>query len=333
MRKSPYDILGVSFGASAEDIKKAHRKLAQKWHPDRNPGNPLAEEKFKEIQAAYERLAGKSQEDRGQPDESSRGSFGDSFSDFFKDPPPPPSQGEDVEVDLEITLKDALLGCARVVSFWRAAHCSACSGSGSPMARPDPCERCKGRGQTGGSFALFSEICSRCEGSGIAPQSRCGVCGGTGLVREERELSYNIPAGIDHGMRLRAKGEGHYGRGRPAPGDLYAHISIKADKMYVKTGKTLTRRLAVDALDLILGGEARVELPAGGSVDVKIPPGMAHGSKLRLAGLGSPAIGDPTRGDLICEIEAQIKAPVSGKERELLTQARDERRAKGGAKR
>lgn len=329
MRKNPYDILGVSFGSSAEEIKKAYRKLAQKWHPDRNPGNALAEEKFKEIQGAYDQLAGRSHSEEGAgPRRSS-----DPFADFFKDPPAPPSQGEDVEIELEISLKEALQGCVRQVFFWRAAHCSGCSGTGSAKAQPDPCERCKGQGRLGGSFALFSETCARCSGTGIAPQSRCGVCGGTGLTREERELSYTIPAGIDHEMRLRAKGEGHYGRGRSAPGDLYAHVFIKPDKVYVKQGKTLSRKLAVDALDLILGGEARVDLPAGGSVEVKIPAGMKPGAKLRLAGLGSPAIGDPSRGDLICEIEAEIKPAASAKEREWLAQARDERKGKGGSKR
>lgn len=325
MSKSPHSVLGVALDASPEEIKKAYRKLAQKWHPDRNPGNPQAEERFKEVKAAYERLTEKPKEGAFQAGFGFGGEG--SFSDYFKRAAEP-VQGEDVELDIEISLREALTGCSKKARYWRAAPCSGCSGTGSPMSRPSPCARCKGRGRSGGAFSLFGETCSQCDGSGIAPESRCSVCGGTGLLREDKTLDLGIPAGVDHHTRLRAKNSGHFGRGRTDAGDLYARVLIKPDKIYTKDGKTLTRRLKVSALDALVGGTLEMQLPLGGMVELSVPAGAQPGSRLRLAKMGSVAPGDSKPGDLICEIEIEVSQDLTDRERALIIQARDSRKAR-----
>lgn len=329
-----YKILGLAPGASDDEVKKAYRKLAMKWHPDRNPGDAQAEANFKEIKEAYEILTGKQENPQAQ--HQGGFSFNDIFGDFFGGAKASrrshgPTKGEDLEVETQISLKEALSGVSKRMKYWRAAHCAACDGLGSQDENPQSCQHCHGRGEVG-AFAFLSQTCPSCDGSGIDPKSQCHNCGGTGLLREDKEIDLSIPAGVDSGMILRAVHEGHFGRARDLAGDLHVHIQIKPDPIYQKSGKNLYRTLSIDALDAILGCTPVIDLPDGKKIEVNIPAGIQHGTKLGFGGFGSVGIKDPKKGDIVCEVAIKVPEKVSAKERELLVKARDVRNGKPSKK-
>ncbi|MBV5318410.1 MAG: molecular chaperone DnaJ [Desulfobulbaceae bacterium] len=347
MSKSYYEILGVSKDASAESIKKAYRKQAMKYHPDRTQGDAEAEAKFKEAAEAYEVLSdlqkrriydtyGK--EGLRNSGYSGPGTSEDIFShinDMFGDifgfggggrgrrrDPNAPVQGEDLRYDIRITFMEAVHGVNREVEVTKKETCWTCEGIGArPGHKPQVCPSCHGRGQVIRSQGFFqvSTTCSRCNGSGQIITDPCTDCHGEGLINRSKKVSVRIPAGVDTGSRMRLSGEGEGGRRGGPPGDLYVVIHVDEHEYFQRDGQTIYLRLPVSMARAALGCDAEVPT-VHGTAKLKIPAGTQSGERFSLRGEGVPSLRGGGKGDMVVEIQVQTPTKLTKEQKELLRQ-------------
>jgi molecular chaperone DnaJ len=331
-----YEILGVSRTASADEIKQAYRKLAMRFHPDRNPGDPSAESRFKEVSEAYHVLSdldrrahydrfGRAPGTSGVPDfidmtemfESVLGDFLSGFGPFARGKR---GAGKDVKVEVEVSLMEAAHGAEKTVEFSRSATCDKCSGRGAEPGVPvDPCPACNGKGEVRFQQGIFrlSRPCGRCEGRGTLPRSPCPGCAGSGVVRKREKLAVTIPAGVEDGATRTVRGYGDAGKGTAPSGDLEILIRVGAHPLFVREGADLHCRVPVSFPQAVLG--AMLEVPTlEGKVRMRLPPGTQPGHQLRLRGKGMPRFGGYGTGDQIVTIQLEVPEQLSEDQRELV---------------
>ncbi len=350
-----YEQLGVERGASADDLKKAYRKLAMQYHPDRNPGDGEAERKFKEIneaydvlkddqkRAAYDRFGHAAFENgggRGGPgagDFNFAQGFADIFDEMFGDfmgggrRGGANLRGADLRYNMEITLEDAFAGKQATIRVPTSILCEACNGSGGEKgAQPATCPTCRGHGKVRAQQGFFTieRGCPTCHGAGRVIQNPCKQCEGTGRTRKEKTLQVNIPAGVEEGTRIRLAGEGEAGlRGAPH-GDLYIFLAIQPHHLFQRDAANIFCKVPLPMTTAALGGQIEVPTVDGGRARVTIPAGTQSGAQFRLRGKGMSVLRSPSRGDMF--IEAAVETPVnlSKRQQELLKEF-DEAGAKG----
>ncbi len=340
--KDYYQILGVSRNADEKEIKSAYRKLARKYHPDVNPGDKAAEEKFKQINEAYQVLSDPEKRaaydrygEQWQAYQRMREQYGEnfqpggfespfgSFQEFienllrgggFEDSLRVQRTPRDIEQTLEISLEDAIRGATRTIQLSLEEPCETCNGTGVAPNRRQTCRACGGAGRRRfGMFGLEMH-CDECDGTGVVG-APCPTCRGRGTVRRTRTLTVNIPAGVTEGQRLRLAGEGAAGANGKR-GDLYLRLKLRPDPRYERQGDDLYTEVDIDYLTAILGGEVSAPTPHG-AVQMKVPPGTQSGTRFRLAGKGLP-LGKGKIGDLYVRARITVPKRLSPRERELL---------------
>lgn len=339
-----YEVLGLDRGADADAIKKAYRKLAMKYHPDRNPGDKTAEDKFKEINEAYDVLSTPEKKDaydryghagvdpnmggRGPGGGQGFGDFADAFGDIFGDifgggrggGRSNVYRGADLRYNLEITLEEAARGAEKTIRIPTTEECGTCHGSGAkPGTEPKTCTTCGGSGQVRIQQGFFSiqQTCPKCHGTGRIIPNPCGTCGGAGRVRSNKTLEVKIPAGIDEGMRLRHSGHGEPGVNGGPPGDLYVEIHIKPHAMFQRDGDDLHCEMPISFVTAALGGE--IEIPTlEGMARLKIPAETQSGKVFRLRGKGMKNVRSHAQGDLMCHVVVETPVKLTERQKELL---------------
>jgi molecular chaperone DnaJ len=351
--KDYYQVLGVPKNASAAEIKKAYRKLAQQFHPDANPGNAQAEERFKEISAAYDVIGDADKRPRydevremaasgvgaggfpggwsGGPGGGSvrfedLGDLGDLFGGLFGGAGGRARQaarGADLETEVTVSFDDAMPGTTVPVRIQGPAPCETCHGSGAaPGTSPVTCPRCGGAGQVAVNQGLFqmSQTCPQCRGSGRIVETPCPTCGGSGSRRRTRSFQVKIPAGVKDGARIRLAGRGEPGPAGGAPGDLFVRVRVRPHRFFGRKGNDLTLDLPVTFAEAALGAD--VEVPTlNGTVRMKVPPGTPNGKTFRLKGKGAPKRGG--HGDLLVTTRVEVPQKLSKGEKELLRQLQE----------
>jgi molecular chaperone DnaJ len=340
-KRDYYEILGLEKGAADAEIKSAYRKAALKYHPDRNPGNKEAEERFKEASEAYEVLSDAQKRatyDRfghqGLHGQGFQGfndvgdifsSFGSIFEEFFGfsggggGRGGRTRRGADLRYDMSIAFEEAVFGAEREIEFERAAECQPCGGSGAETGGKSRCATCGGIGQVRRSQGFFSiqTTCPACRGMGETITKPCTKCHGKGAVMERKKISVKIPAGVDTGLRLRVTGEGEGGGGGGPRGDLYVVVHVKESREFERDGNDLIGLRRIGIAQASLG--CRVKVPTlDGERELEIPPGTQHGSRLTLAGLGVPHLKGVGRGDLHVQVEVVVPRKLSREQREIL---------------
>jgi len=349
-KRDYYDVLGVSKGASGDEIKKAYRQKAKELHPDRNADNPDAEAQFKEANEAYEVLKDaekKAAYDRfghaafeggmgasagaNQGGAYAGGDFASAFSDVFDDlfgdfmgragSRQRATRGSDLRYNLRISLEDAYKGIHKTIRVPTSVTCDICEGSGSEVgAEPQACPTCSGMGKVRAQQGFFTveRTCPTCGGMGQIIKNPCKACGGAGRVQKDRSLSVNIPQGVETGTRIRLAGEGEAGlRGGPT-GDLYLFIEVADHPIFQREGQDLYCRVPVSMTQAALGGDIEVPTIDGGRSRVKIPPGSQSGKQMRLRGKGMPAIRGGAYGDMYIEIAAETPVNLTSRQKDLL---------------
>ena len=350
-----YDVLGVSRGASAEELKKAYRQKAKELHPDRNADNPNAEAQFKEVNEAYDVLKDadkKAAYDRfghaafdggmggggGGPRGgfSGNGDFASAFSDVFEDlfgdfmggrggggggARSRAQRGSDLRYNLRISLEEAFKGVQKTINVPASVTCDICHGTGAEGgAEPVTCPTCSGMGKVRAQQGFFTveRTCPTCNGMGQMVKNPCKVCGGAGRTEKDRALSVNIPAGVETGTRIRLAGEGEAGlRGGPS-GDLYIFIEVKEHPIFQRDGVHLFFRVPVPMTTAALGGEVEVPTIDGGRSRVKVPAGSQTGKQMRLRSKGMPALRGGGVGDLMIELAVETPVNLTARQKELL---------------
>ena len=345
-KRDYYEVLGVNRDASDADLKASYRKLAMKWHPDRNPDNPKAEEHFKEAKEAYEVLcepqkrAAYDQFGHAGVDPHAAGAgaagmsgFGDIFSDIFgeifggaRGGGSNVFRGADLRYNLEITLEQAAHGFETKIRIPATSVCETCKGSGAkPGTQPATCPTCRGNGQVRISQGPFSiaQTCPRCHGSGKVIPNPCATCSGTGRTKLHKTLAVKIPAGVDEGDRVRLSGEGEPGVNGGPPGDLYVQVHIKPHPVFQREGTALFTRVPVSFTTAALG--ETIEIPGLDSEmhAIEIPAGIQSGRQLRKRGAGMPVLQGRGRGDLVTEIMVETPTKLSARQKELLKEFRE----------
>lgn len=340
-----YEMLGVQQGADEKELKGAFRKLAMKFHPDRNPGDEEAERKFKEIgeayevlkdpqkRAAYDRFGHAAFENGGMGGGGAAGGFGaggfaDIFEDIFGDMmgggrrrSGGRERGADLRYNMEVSLEEAYAGKTAQIHVPTSASCETCSGSGAkPGTSPVTCAMCSGSGRVRAAQGFFSieRTCPQCQGRGQTITDPCEECSGQGRVTQERSLSVNIPAGIEDGTRIRLAGEGEAGlRGGPA-GDLYIFLSIRPHEFFQRDGADLYCKIPISMTTAALGGAFEVATLDGTQTRVKVPEGTQSDRQFRLKGKGMPVLRQPSIGDLYIQVDVETPQNLTKKQRELL---------------
>jgi molecular chaperone DnaJ len=347
--KDPYKTLGVDKKASDEDIKKAYRKLARQYHPDRNPGNTSAEERFKEIQQAYAILSDPEKRReydsgggffggfdpgafrRGGGTAGGFGGIGDILSDLFGSGGGGAStrtqaeRGRDLETDVHISFEQAMEGAQVPVSVSVPAPCPTCHGTGAkPGTQPTVCPRCQGRGIESQGQGLFSisQPCSRCGGSGTVIENPCPTCQGSGQMRQVKRYKANIPAGVKDGSRVRLAGKGEPGRRGGPPGDLYVITRVSDSPVFKRKGDHLEVDVPITIPEAIRG--ATVEVPTlNGAKRIRVPAGTQHGTVQRLRGEGPPKLGGRGRGDIHYRFTIDVPRSLTKKQKEAVDELAD----------
>jgi len=340
MRSDLYDVLGVSREASEEELKKAYRQQALKFHPDRNPGDPEAESKFKQAAEAYEVLRDPQKRARydrfgfdalgdtgfggfSSPDDVFS-TFSDIFGEFFgfgqSRRGPRPQAGGDLRYNLTVSFRDAAKGVQVTLKIPKNVACADCGGSGAKAGtKPETCRQCGGTGQvhqTQGFFRI-AVSCPICRGQGTVIAQPCPRCLGRGVTQETRELSVRVPAGVDDGARLRLRGEGEPGAHGGPPGDLYVVISVEADEVFRRQGQDLVYSTEITMVQAALGD--KIEIPTlEGTEAMEIPKGTRSHEVFSLRGLGLPVLGRNQRGNLLVEVLIATPTHLTKRQEELL---------------
>ena len=343
-KRDYYEVLGVSKGASDDEIKKAYRKLAKKYHPDVNPGDQAAEAKFKEVNEAYSILSDKEKRARydqfghagGDPNYGAGGpgggfgiDLGDIFGSFFgggfggfggssSARRNGPQKGESLRANLTITFEEAAFGCEKEISLNRSEECGACHGSGcEPGTTAETCPDCRGTGvvrvqQRTGGFAFSSTAaCARCRGTGKIIHSPCKACGGSGSVKKSKRVTVSIPAGIDDGQAVSLRGQGNAGKNGGPAGDLIVGVRVQPSNQFRRDGTTVLYDQAV------MGAE--LEIPTiDGKVKYNLPAGTQPGTTFRLRGKGIPELRGRGRGDQYVTVRVQVPSSLTGEQKEAL---------------
>ena len=346
-----YTLLGIDRDAGADDIKKAYRKLAMKYHPDRNPGDAEAERKFKEINEAYEVLKdedkraafdrfGHAAFEQGGPGGGGGGGgggfggFADIFDEMFGDfggggggPRGGGGRGSDLRYNMEITLEEAFEGKKTNIRVPTSVTCDGCTGSGAAGgAPPVTCATCGGHGRvrTQQGFFTVERTCPSCQGTGQVIKEPCTTCGGQGRVHKEKNLSVTIPAGVEEGTRIRLSEEGEAGmRGAPA-GDLYIFLSINPHRMFRRDGANIHCRAPIPMTTAALGGSIEVPTVEGKLTRISIPAGAQSGQQFRLKGKGMKILRSTARGDMFVQVAVETPVSLSAKQKELLKEFENE---------
>ena len=342
MKRDYYEVLGVSRSASEDELKKAYRKLALQFHPDRNPGDKAAEERFKELGEAYQILS--DSERRAAYDRFGHAAFeqgggfggfdfgagfedilGDLFGDFFGTGRggrgrSRARRGQDLQYQLEVTFEEAAKGSEKTIAIPRLVGCGTCAGSGAkPGTKATACGQCRGTGQIRFQQGFFTvaKTCSACGGQGSVIASPCPDCHGGGQLRQTHTLSVRIPAGVDGGSRLKLRGEGESGGNGGPPGDLYVLLRVAEHPIFLRDGADVVCEVPVSFAQAALGAE--IEIPTlEGSRKLKVAAGTQSGHLLRLRGLGVPDLNGYGRGDQVVRLAVETPRKLSARQRELL---------------
>ena len=353
-KRDYYEVLGVEKGASAEEIKKAYRKSAMKYHPDRNPGNKEAEEKFKEVGEAYEVLS--DDDKRARYDQfgfagvdpnygagqggaygggfggfGDFGDLGDIFGSFFgggasRSNANAPRRGENVGARLELTFEEAAFGAEKEVAAQRIENCAACGGSGSADGVVETCATCRGSGQIRttqnfmGMAMQSTTVCPKCNGKGKTIKTPCNTCRGKGKVRRTQKIKVKVPGGVDHGQSVRVRGEGCVGTNGGPNGDLLVEIYIKRHPIFTREDYDVLCEVPISFAQAALG--AQIEVPTlDGKVSYTIPEGTQTGTTFTLTGKGIPVVGNPRRrGDEHFTVVVETPTRLTREQKELLRQ-------------
>ena len=341
-KKDFYEVLSVNRDASEDDIKKSYRKLAMKYHPDRNPDNPNAEEHFKEAKEAYEVLSDPQKRSAYDqyghagvdPQAGGMGggaagfggfaeAFGDIFGDIFGGSPRGRSsvyRGADLRYNLEIGLEEAAKGIEKKIRIPTMEECETCHGSGAkPGTSPITCSTCNGQGQVRMQQGFFSiqQTCPRCHGAGKIVADPCKSCSGVGRIKKQKTLAVKIPAGVDEGDRIRLSGEGEAGTNGGPPGDLYVVIQIRPHGVFQRDQNDLHCEMPISFTTAALGGE--IDIPTlDGHAKLKIPAETQSSQVFRLRGKGIKGVRSSTHGDLLCHVVVETPVKLTERQRELL---------------
>lgn len=353
-KRDYYEVLGVEKTASADEIKRAYRKKAMQYHPDRNPDNPEAEAKFKEAGEAYEVLS--DQDKRARYDQyghagvdpnfnpgyggfggggfSGFGDFGDIFSDIFgggsaRSSANAPRRGENVGARIEVTFEEAAFGVEKEVTAARIENCSACSGTGSADGAVETCDRCRGTGQVRttqnfmGMTMQSTAACPQCNGKGKVIKTPCSTCKGKGKVRRNKKVNVRIPAGVDDEQVVRVKGEGNVGANGGPNGDLMVEINIRKHKIFQREGMNVICEMPISFTQAALGAELVIPT-LDGKVKYTIPEGTQTGTVFRLSNLGIPDVYNRNRrGDQLVRVTVETPTKLNKEQKELLRQLED----------
>ena len=348
MAPDPYQVLGVEKDASDDTIKKAYRRLARDYHPDRNPDDKDAEERFKDVQAAYDILSDPEKRkaydtfgnaagrgfpggpdggnvrfedfDLGNLSDLLGGVFGGGFGAGRRPGATMPERGDDLEAHVRISFEDSLNGAQVRIPVEVDAPCSTCHGTGAePGTSPVTCPQCAGRGVVSDSQGLFafSQPCPRCRGNGTIVEKPCRVCRGTGTERVTRRYSVKIPAGARSGTRVRLKGKGGHGHHGGPAGDLFVVVDVDPSPLYERRGADLVLDVPVTYVEAALGAKVEIPTPEG-PVSLKVPAGTESGKLLRVKGRGAPRIGGSGRGDLLARVKVTVPKKLTKAEKEAL---------------
>jgi molecular chaperone DnaJ len=347
-KRDYYEVLGVDRNADIEDIKKSYRKLAVKYHPDKNPGDKAAEDKFKELGEAYEALS--DPQKRAAYDQYGHAAFdprlrgggrgggfhdpadifrevfgggGNIFDELFgggRSDPTQPQRGADLRYDMEITFEESAQGCEKEITVTKQDRCDVCQGSGAEAgSKSKTCPTCGGRGQVISSRGIFSiaQTCPRCDGAGKVIEKPCKTCHGSGRRERTTKINLRIPAGVDTGSRLRSSGNGEAGmRGGP-PGDLYVVLHVKTHEIFQRDGDDLICEVPISFVQAALGAE--IEVPTlGGKTHIKIPAGIQPGTVFRLKGKGVKNIQGFGSGDLHVRVNVEVPAHLNAAQKAKL---------------
>ncbi len=348
-KRDYYEVLGVDKSAGADEIKKAYRKMAMKYHPDRNPGDKTAEEKFKEAGEAYEVLSDDDKRSRydqyghaGVDPNFNPGfgggfggfggfeGFGDIFGEFFggggRANPNAPRRGENVATRLELTFEEAAFGCDKEVSSLRIENCGKCGGTGSADGVVDTCPQCRGVGSVRtiqnimGMQMQSTTVCPMCGGRGKTIKTPCTTCKGKGKVRRNQKVRVKVPAGVDAGQTIRVRGEGSVGANGGPAGDLLVQIELKRHRFFQRDGADVLCEMPISFTQAALGAE--IEVPTlDGKISYTIPEGTQTGTAFRLAGRGIPYVGSKNRrGDQILTVVVETPTKLTREQKDLLRQ-------------
>ena len=350
-KRDYYEVLGVSKGASDDELKKAYRKLAKQYHPDMNPGNAEAEAKFKEINEAYEVLSDKDKRAKydqfghaGVDPNFGAGGFGggfdmgdidlgDLFGSFFgggfgggqrRADPNAPKRGSSIRASITISFSEAMAGCEKELNVPRMENCETCGGTGcAPGTTAEICPDCRGSGQVriqrgGGGFAFTSTApCSKCRGTGKLIHQPCGDCRGSGQVRRQRKIKVRVPAGIDDGQTISMRGQGNGGENGGPAGDLLVNVAVLPDPRFQREGNDLYTERQVSFTQAALGAELEIET-IDGKVKYTLPAGTQPGTVFRLRGKGAPSVSGRGRGDQYVTVRVQVPTNLTGQQKDAL---------------
>jgi molecular chaperone DnaJ len=342
-KRDYYEVLGVAKAADEAALKSAFRKLAMQYHPDKNPGNAEAEAKFKEVneayqvlsdpqkRAAYDRLGHRAFEQGGAGGSPFGDGFSSSMSDIFEEffgdimggrrGPGGAGRGADLRYNLEIGLEDAFAGKKVEIRVSTAITCDACNGSGAKAGtKPKTCGTCRGTGRVRATQGFFTleRTCPTCNGRGEMIEEKCPKCGGESRVMREKNLSVNIPAGVEDGTRVRLSGEGEGGAKGGPPGDLYIFLSLKPHDFFQREGADLFCRVPIAFTSAALGGSIEVPTISGGRERIAIPEGTQSGKQFRILRKGMPILRSRDTGDLYVQVFVETPRSLTRRQRELL---------------
>lgn len=345
-KRDYYEVLGAEKSASGDELKKAYRKLAMKYHPDRNPGDKAAEQKFKELNEAYEVL--KDEQKRAAYDQFGHeafeqggqqgaggfgGGFGGGFSDIFDEMfgdimggrrgggGRAQTRGQDLRYNMDVSLEEAFHGKKATITVPSSTTCESCDGTGGKDgAAPDTCTTCGGAGKVRSQQGFFTveRTCPTCGGGGRVIKNPCGTCRGSGRTQKDKTLEVTIPPGVEDGTRIRLSGEGEAGLNGAPAGDLYIFLGIKSHRLFQRDGANLYMRAPISMTVAALGGEVEVPTIEGGKVRVTIPQGCQNGHQFRLRGKGMNVLRSTARGDLFLEAAVEVPVNLTSKQKDLL---------------